>query len=55
MFKYVFIDALSRFHIEAEDVHDVIFLNFMHHLNTAHIYHRDLSYTIYNVFDHAMC
>ena len=33
-------DALSRHQIEAEeDVHDVILLKLLHHLNATHIYH----------------
>ena len=43
-------DALSKFNIEAqEDINDVIPLNFLQHLNKAHIYHNyiHLAYTLY--------
>ena len=43
-------DALSRSHLEAqEDVHDVISLTFLQHLNIGHIYHNyeHLTYILY--------
>ena len=43
-------NVLFRLNIEAqEDVHDVIPLNFLQHLNTEQIYHNyeHLAYTVY--------